>query len=117
MSVQLARVFRKYVSPETPVEMLKNKTQAEQICQEFGKGFRPIQKVQAAFATRPIPDEALCACYGNTKIGEKRYDLTERFFALFRSSFPDLVIKGPERAGKDILMGNIFDKYPNPAAG
>lgn len=115
MRIQLARVFRKYVSPETPVEMLKKKTQAEQICREFGKGFRPIQKVQAAFATRPIPDEALCAVLWEYKDrGKKGYDLTERFFSLFRSSFPDLVIKGPERAGRDILMGEVFDKYPNP---
>jgi len=115
MRVQLARVFRKYVSPETPVEMLKKKTQAEQICREFGKGFRPVQKVQAAFASRPIPDEALCAVLWEYKDrGKKGYDLTERFFALFRSSFPSLVIKGPERAGKDILMGELFEKYPNP---
>jgi hypothetical protein len=115
MRVQLARVFRKYVSPETPVEMLKKKTQAEKICREFGKRFRPIQKVQAAFATRLIPDEALCAVLWEYKDrGKKGYDLTERFFSLFRSSFPDLVINGPERAGKDILMGEVFEKYPNP---
>jgi hypothetical protein len=115
MRVQLARVFRKYVSPETPVEMLKKKTQAAQICREFGKGFRPIQKVQAAFSSRPVPDEALCAVLWEYKDrGKKGYDLTERFFALFRSSFPDLVIKGPERAGKDILMGELFERYPNP---
>jgi len=61
MRVELARVFRKYVSPETPVEMLKKKTQAKTICEQFGKGFRPIQEVQAAYETRPVPDEALCA--------------------------------------------------------
>jgi len=115
MRIQLARVFRKYVSPETPVEMLKKKTQAEQICREFGKGFRPVQKVQAAFATRPIPDEALCAVLWEYKDrGKKGYDLTERFFSLFRSSYPDLAIEGPKRAGRDILMGKVFDKYPNP---
>jgi hypothetical protein len=116
MRVQLARVFRKYVSPVIPVEMLKKKTRAEQICREFGKGFRPIQKVQAAFATRPVPDEALCAVLWEYKDrGKKGYDLTERFFSLFRSSFPDLVIKGPERAGRDIMMGDVFEKYPNPS--
>ncbi len=115
MRVQLARVFRKYVSPETPVEMLKKKSHAEKICQEFGKGFRPIHKVQAAFASRPIPDEALCAVLWEYKDrGKKGYDLTERFFSLFRSSFPDLVIKGPERAGKDVLLGEVFQNYPNP---
>ena len=79
MRVQLARVFRKYVSPETPVEMLKKKTQAEQICREFGKGFRPVQKVQAAFASRPIPDEALCAVLWEYKDrGKKGYQGVEK---------------------------------------
>jgi len=56
MRIQLARVFRKYVSPETPVEMLKQKTKAAEIVHQFGKGFRPIHEVQAAFTSRPIPD-------------------------------------------------------------
>ncbi len=53
MRIQLARVFRKYVSPETPVEMLKIKSRAQRICEQFGKGFRPIQEVQAAFHIPP----------------------------------------------------------------
>src|SRR5437016_8664544 len=115
MRVQLARVFRKYVSPETPVEMLKLKSRAKTICDEFGKGFRSIQKVQAAFTTRPLPDEALCAVLWEYKDrGKKGYDLTERFFDLFRSRFPNLIIKGPERAGRDILMREVFQDYPNP---
>jgi hypothetical protein len=115
MRVQLARVFRKYVSPETPVEMLKQKSKAQKICDEFGKGFRPIQKVQAAFLSRPLPDEALCAVLWEYKDrGKKGYDLTERFFSLFRSAFPNLQITGPERAGKDILLGQVFGDYPKP---
>lgn len=115
MRVQLARVFRKYVSPETPVEMLRRKTQAEIICEQFGKGFRPIQKVQAAYETRPVPDEALCAILWEYKDrGKKGYDLTDKFFSVFRANFPELVIKGPERAGRDILMGEVFKDYPNP---
>ena len=46
--------------------------------------------------------------------GKKGYDLTERFFLLFRSTFPDLHIKGPERAGKDVLLGKVFENYPKP---
>src|SRR5258708_400494 len=61
MRIQLSRVFRKYVSPQTPVEMLKKKSAAQEIIEHFGKGFRPIQEVQAAFTSRPMPDEALCA--------------------------------------------------------
>lgn len=115
MRIQLARVFRKYVSPNTPVEMLKKKTKAKQISEQFGHQFRPIQDVQAAFATRPIPDEALCALLWEYKDrGKKGYDLTERFFGLFRSRFPELLLRGPERAGQDIRMGEIFSNYPNP---
>lgn len=115
MRVQLARVFRKYVSPETPVEMLKQKSKAKTICEQFGKGFRPIQKVQAAFTSRPLPDEALCAVLWEYKDrGKKGYDLTERFFSLFRSTFPNLHIKGPERAGKDVLLGEVFENYSKP---
>jgi len=115
MRVQLARVFRKYVSPETPVEMLKHKSKAQTICDQFGKGFRPVPNVQAAFMSRPMPDEALCAVLWEYKDrGKKGYDLTERFFTLFRSAFPDLPIKGPERAGKDILLGQVFESYPKP---
>jgi len=61
MRVQLSRVFRKYVSPETPVEMLRRKAKAAEIAKQFGGGFRRINEVHAAFASRPIPDEALCA--------------------------------------------------------
>ncbi|WP_199247864.1 hypothetical protein [[Phormidium] sp. ETS-05] len=116
MRIQLARVFRKYVSPETPVEMLKKKNKVREICDNFGSGFRPIQEVQAAYATRPIRDEALCAVLWEYKDrGKKGYDLTERFFSMWRSRFPGLEIQGPSGAGKDILMGKVFPDYPNPS--
>lgn len=115
MRVQLCRVFRKYVSPSTPVEMLKKKTQAQRIIEQFGREFRPIHQVQDAFMRRPLPDEALCAVLWEYKDrGQKGYDLTERFFTLFRSSFPDLVIDGPERAGQDIRMKTVFLDYTKP---
>ena len=115
MRIQLARVFRKYVSPETPVEMLKKKTKAKEICDQFGAGFRPINEVRASFKKRPIPDETICALLWEYKDrGKKGYDLTEKFFTKFRSTFPDLVVQGPERAGRDILMGSVFKGYPNP---
>jgi len=115
MRVQLFRVFRKYVSPELPVEMLRIKKKATEICNQFGVRFRSVQEVQAAYMTRPIPDEAMSALLWEYKSrGKKGYDLTERFFSLFRLHFPYLTIRGPERAGKDIMMANIFANYPNP---
>jgi len=115
MRIQLSRVFRKYVSPNTPVEMLKKKSNASWICEEFGKGFRPIVEVQKAFLSRPMPDEALCALLWEYKDrGQKGYDMTERMFEQLRLKFPDFVLEGPERAGRDILLGEVFPDYPKP---
>ncbi|MDI9875047.1 hypothetical protein [Flectobacillus rivi] len=115
MRIQLARVFRKYVSPNTPVEMLKQKGKAQWICREFGKGFRPVVEVQKAFLSRPMPDEALCAVLWEYKDrGQKGYDMTERMFELLRGKFPNFEILGPERAGRDILLGEVFEDYPKP---
>ncbi len=115
MRIQLSRVFKRYVSPSTPVEMLKKKSQAVQICTNYRDDFRPIHEVQAAFSSRPIPDEPLCALLWEYKDrGKKGYDLTERFFELFRSRFPGLSLIGPERAGRDVLLGDVFSEYPNP---
>ena len=116
MRIQLCRVFRKYVSPTTPVEMLKRKTKAQEICDQFGHQFRSIQKVQSAFMSRPIPDEALCAVLWEYKNrGQSGYDLTDRFFEMFRTRFPELDIEGPQRAGLDVRMGQVFHDYPNPS--
>lgn len=114
MRIQLCRVFRKYVSPQTPVEMLKKKSLTDMICRQYGNKFRQIPLVQAAFNSRPMPDEALCAVLWEYKDrGQKGYDLTEKFFRIFREEFKNFTIEGPERAGADILLNSIFPTYPN----
>lgn len=114
MRIQLCRVFRKYVSPETPVEMLKKKTQTKEICKDFGDGFRKIQDVQCGFDSRPFPDEALCAILWEYKDrGKKGYDLTEKFFNIIQAKFPCLSIWGPKRAGSDVQAREIWKDYPN----
>jgi hypothetical protein len=95
--------------------MLKKKTMAQKICDEFGDRFRPIEEVRKAFSSRPIPDEALSALlWEYRERGKKGYDFTEKFFILIRDLYPDLIVEGPERAGKDIRMGTVFNDYPNP---
>ncbi|MDR1891234.1 MAG: hypothetical protein LBQ23_03630 [Puniceicoccales bacterium] len=114
MRIQLLRIFKRYVCPVLPVEMTKRKTKAATIEEEFASKFRPINEVQKAFNSRPSHDEVMCALLWEYKDrGKKGYDLTERFFELFRSNFSGLQIIGPERAGKDILMQEIFADYPN----
>ena len=114
MRIQLCRIFRKYVSPQTPVEMLKKKSLTSMICERYGRYFRKINLVQAVFDSRPMPDEALCAVLWEYKArGQKGYDLTEKFFNLFRREFPKYTIEGPERSGIDIQLRSIFPDYPN----
>lgn len=72
MRTQLCRVFRKYVSPETSVEMLKKNTKAKQICMEFGNGFRSIHVVQDKFDSRPFPDELYVLFCGSIKTEAKK---------------------------------------------
>jgi hypothetical protein len=114
MRIQLCRVFRKYVSPETPVEMLKIKGNAKKVCDTFGKGFRNIREVQRGFYKRPIPDEAICAVLWEYKDrGKKGYDLTTKLFSTFRENLPGYDFYGPERAGRDIILSEILPNYPN----
>jgi len=114
MRIQLCRVFRKYASPETPVEMLKKNTKAALICKEFGERFRPIHIVQEKFDSRPFPDEALCAVMWEYKDrGKKGYGLTEKFFDLIQSKFPNLAIWGPRRSGSDIQAISLWEDYEN----
>ena len=115
MRTQLCRVFKKYVSPRTPVEMLKIKRNAAKICADFGHVFRDIVEVQRRFGERPMPDEALCAVLWEYKSrGKKGYDLTERLFEVLRTQHVEFTIEGPERAGKDVLLGSVFEDYPKP---
>jgi hypothetical protein len=115
MRVQLLRIFKRYVCPVLSVEMTKRKNKAVDFEKEFSSKFRPINEVQKAFSSRPIKDEVICALLWEYKDrGRKGYDLTERFFELFRSNYRGLQIIGPERAGRDILMKEVFESYPNP---
>ena len=115
LRVQLLRVFKRYACPVLPVEMTKRKIKTVEFEKEFGNKFRPINEVQKAFSSRPLRDEVMSALLWEYKDrGKKGYDLTERFFELFRSNFSGLQIVGPKRAGKDILMKEIFADYPNP---
>lgn len=115
MRVQLCRIFRKYVAPPLPVEMLKQKSKVNEICKNSSGEFRPINEVHLRFKTRPCPDEVLCALLWEYKDrGKKGYDLTERFFDLVKSRLPEYSIVGPKRAGSDIRLGDVWPDYPKP---
>lgn len=107
---QLLRVFRKYVSPDTSVEMLKVKRRILSIVKDYGHRFRPLEKVRENLSSRPNPDEALMAILMEYKSrGQKGYELTEAFFLWFEKSFgSEFLIQGPVRAGRDVMLDEVL---------
>jgi hypothetical protein len=113
---QLLRVFRKYVSPDTSVEMLKRVQKTEEVIEDFGERFRPIEEVRLNLGQRPSPDEALIALlaeYGDR--GKKGYELTEAFFLWFEAEFGEAgwTVAGPSGAGRDIDLKDVIAGYPS----
>lgn len=113
LRIQLLRVFRKYASPDTSVEMLKVKKNIPSIIKDYGHRFRDIQEVREKFASRPNPDEALMAILMEYKDrGKKGYELTEAFFLWFEAHFgSEYLIQGPVRAGKDVLLNKVLPNW------
>lgn len=111
--IQLLRIFRKFVSPDTSVEMLKRKTKIPEIIEDFGPFFKDLTDVKIALSSRPVPDEALIAIlYEYKDRGQKGYDLTENFFDWFENKFGnEFTIIGPRRAGGDVILSNVLPDY------
>ncbi|KAB8320447.1 hypothetical protein SD81_002290 [Tolypothrix campylonemoides VB511288] len=110
---QLLRVFRKYVSPDTSVEMLKVKKKIPSIIEDYGHRFRDIEQVRENLSSRPNPDEALMAILMEYKSrGQKGYELTEAFFLWFEKSFgSEYLIVGPVRAGRDVMLDEVLENW------
>jgi len=110
---QLLRVFRKYVSPDTSVEMLKRKNKIPEIIAEFGTRFRSLETVKQNLLSRPDPDEAMMAVLHEYESrGQKGYELTEAFFLWFNKTFgDDYKIQGPPRAGRDVMLNEVLPNF------
>ena len=113
MRIQLCRVFKRYISPTTPVELLKRKRSTETNIEGFQSQFRRIADAQAAFLKRPEPDEVLCALMWEYKDrGKPGYDLTGTLFQMLRETIEQSEIDGPEGAGQDIQLKEVWPDYP-----
>ncbi len=113
MRIQLLRMFRKYVSPQTSVEMLKVKAKMPEVVRRFGGTFRGLAEVRSGLGERPALDEALAAVFWeHHDRGTKGYVLTAHFFDAFRSRFGDrFLIYGPREAGADIQLQEVLPKF------
>lgn len=114
--VQLLRIFRRYISPDTSVEMLKVKKKEDMIIRRFGDNFRDIESVKRIFRDQCEPDRALIALLDEyADRGQKGYDTQEYFFDWIEDNFGnEFRIEGPRRAGSDIYLSEVLDKFPNP---
>lgn len=117
LRIQLLRVFRKYVSPDTSVEMLKVKKKIPSIIKDFGKRFRDLDEIKTKLYPRDQPDPAIMALlYEYKDRGQKGYELTETFFTWFEANFEEKYeIKGPKRAGKDLILSDEIENFPYKA--
>lgn len=112
---QVLKIFRRYVSPDTPVEMIKVKNKIPNIIKDFGDRFRDLEDVRKNLNGRPVPDEVLMALLIQPKDrGKKGYDLTEAFFLWFQKTFEkNYLIYGTERAGKDVMLNQFLPNWKN----
>ena len=110
---QLLRIFKRFVSPDTSVEMLKRKSKVPEIIEDFGDRFRDIEEVRLRFESRPRPDETLMALlHEHADRGQKGYKLTEAFFLWFQESFGDeYTIEGPTGAGRDVMLDEALPNF------
>ena len=110
---QLLRIFRRYVSPDTPVEMLKTKSKEDMIVEDFGHKFRNIEIAKSKFENRPSPDETLSALLDqHSDRGQKGYWVEEQVFTWFEENFgKNYKIRGPRGPGRDIYLDTVFDGY------
>ena len=114
MKTQLCRIFRKYISPAAPVEVLKKVKDTEANITGFAHQFRPIADARAAFGTRPVLDEVLCSLLWEYKArGEAGYELTGNLFPLLKTNLENMTINGPVGAGPDIQLKRVWPDYPN----
>lgn len=107
---RLLRVFRKYVSPITSVEMLKRKRRADEVVRDFGAYFRSLEDVKRHLLQRPNPDETIMALLWEYKErGQKGYELSSTFFDWFELKFGSrYTIQGPRRAGRDVMLHEVL---------
>lgn len=110
---QLLRIFRLYICPITPVEMLKKKGNKAMVLDDFAEFIRPIEEVREQINSRPFPDEALAAILDQyDDRGQKGYWVEDKIFEWFEENFgDDYNIEGPRGAGPDIYLNQELDGY------
>jgi hypothetical protein len=111
--IQLLRIFRRFVSPITSVEMLKRVGDTDNICTAFAPLFRDIGLVRDNIANKAHDMILSALLYEHKDRGKFGYTLTGKFFEWFESKFPipSYEALGPRGAGADIELQTVFPDY------
>ena len=72
MRTQLCRVFKKYVSPQTPVEMLNEKQTQIKYALSLVMLSGILSKSNKNSTVAPCPTKRYAQCFGNTRIAAKK---------------------------------------------
>ncbi|WCZ38311.1 hypothetical protein CJEDD_03475 [Corynebacterium jeddahense] len=113
----LLKLFRRLVSPDTSVEMLKRVRDVEEIISNYGYRFRNIDVVEAKYAAYSDNLEAfelplMAVLFETQNRGQSGYELTDFFFEWFENNLAeDFTIDGPRGAGKDIELADILPGF------
>jgi hypothetical protein len=110
--MSLLKIFRRAVSTVCDTERTKkfDSIKTEQLVEQFGDSFKPIEILKAEFKSLTSEQyTALAALIGEyDDRGKLGYLLVQKFFHWFKAAFPQLVMEGPEGAGKDTQLSKFY---------
>lgn len=113
----LLKLFRRLVSPDTSVEMLKRKLDTENIISDYGYRFRNINDVREKYVTysgslKEFELPLMAVLFETQNRGQSGYKLTDIFFDWFENNLSeDFTIDGPRGAGKDIELADVLPGF------
>ena len=110
---QMLRIFTRYVSPKTSVEMLKRVANVASTIEQFGEGFRDISLIRDWIGHTEYDAMLAVIMWEYKDRGKVGYDLTEDFFDWFENRFPspEWQAIGKRRGGQDIELRTKLPGY------
>lgn len=115
LRLQLLRVFRRLVCPDIPLAAMSDRAARWRVIGDYGRLFRDVSDVQSSLASRPEPDEALCALLWENRTRMQRVaGLRPRFMERFGVLFPHLTVAGPDLTGDGIRLKHVLPGHPEP---
>lgn len=115
LRVNVLKIFRRMISPNTPVEMMRKKTKIEKTIESQQEYFRPLMELKGILSRGEYDkhelDRSLMAIMNESQNrGQSGYQLTGTFFEWFENKFGEYYeIFGPRGAGRDIDLTEYLD--------